>query len=158
MRLSKFLVTSLVLGLTAFVGCGGGGRPKPDTVNVSGQVTLDGKPLAAADVYFISPDGEFAAIATTNAEGKYTLVQGAVPGKNKVYISKLEGKEYTEEDVAAGMDAGQDEADMLDDVGSTRGGTSGPKQLVPEEFSDPEKTKLTFDVPEGGTDSADFRF
>ena len=33
----------------------------------------------------------------------------------------------------------------------------GAKELIPDIYSDPEKTKLTFEVPEGGTDQADFR-
>jgi hypothetical protein len=32
----------------------------------------------------------------------------------------------------------------------------GPQQVVPEHYSNPEKTKLTFQVPESGTDSANF--
>jgi len=139
--------------VVTILGCGDGGREKPDTVNVSGTVYLDGKPLADAEVNFVSEDGEFAAFGKTNAEGKYTLAQGAVPGKNKVYISKMEGEELDIElSEEEGMDAGQLEAMGMDTAGDI-----GPKELIAEEYSDPEKTKLEFEVPADGTDSADFR-
>lgn len=143
----RFVCCILVVILA---GCGGDGREKPDTVNVSGTVYLDGKPLADADVNFMNEEMNFASYGKTNAEGKYTLAQGAVPGLNKITISKIEGEDL-ELDPEEGMDAGQLEA-----MGAT-GKEMGPKQLVAEEYSDPEKSKLEFEVPADGTDSADFR-
>ncbi len=56
---------------------------------VAGTVTLGGKPLADAEVYFYTD--KFTGFGKTNAEGKYILAQGAAIGPNKVYISKIEG-------------------------------------------------------------------
>ena len=54
-----------------------------------------------------------------------------------------------------GMDAGQFEAAVAD--GGNDGMGDAPKQLVPAEFSDADKSKLKFNVPKGGTDKADFK-
>lgn len=138
------------------VGCGSAETDGPKTARVSGTVTLQGKPLAGANVYFSSE--KFSSYGKTNAEGRYELVQGAVPGKNKVYISKLETPEGVDSDPEAGLDLAQFQAA---DTGSENDPSGKKKPLltdeVPQEFSDPQKSKLTFDVPEGGTTSADFR-
>ncbi|NOX53831.1 MAG: carboxypeptidase regulatory-like domain-containing protein [Planctomycetes bacterium] len=146
-------------------GCGGGdGAGGPKTVDVSGTVFMDGKPLEGADVRFIGPDGKFIGYGRTDASGKYTLVQGAVPGTNKVYISKIEesetGGEFNYEEgvdpgqAAAAMQAMADPEDATDAVDVE---ALGQKELIPDIYSDPAKTKLTFQVPEGGTDSANFQ-
>lgn len=68
-------------------GCGGSDFPR--TAPVSGTVTLKGKPIEGAEVYFVHE--KLVAMATTDKDGHYELVQGAVPGENKVYFSKIEG-------------------------------------------------------------------
>jgi hypothetical protein len=83
----------LFLGLMmAACGCGGGSR----TVPVSGQVKLDGQPLADAHVFF-RPDSKEpypgpASYGKTDAQGRFTLrtvddQDGAVVGPHKVRIS-----------------------------------------------------------------------
>ncbi|HID22366.1 MAG TPA: carboxypeptidase regulatory-like domain-containing protein [Planctomycetaceae bacterium] len=157
---SKERIQVLTAGLAMLVvlGCAGSEQSSgPKTADVSGTVYLDGKPLAGADVHFVSPDGKFVGYGQTDSQGKYTLVQGAVPGKNKVFISKLEMGE-SELNPEEGIDPGQMEAAAAA-LGTGEAGAEegGPKQLIPEAYSDPEKTKLTFDVPEGGTSEAEFR-
>jgi hypothetical protein len=84
----------LVLSLA---GCGGGSH---ETAPVSGQVMLDGKPLANAMVMFVPEAGAGAkdpvpsAVGTTGDDGRYSLVlqsgakkTGAVVGKHKVMIT-----------------------------------------------------------------------
>jgi hypothetical protein len=114
-------------------GCGKGG---PKVVPVSGLVTMDGKPLANADVTFTpteagpanTPPAESS--ARTDGEGRYTLKtikdkrDGAVVGKHKVRISLIE-----------------------------RGGTIVNK--VPAEYN--KDTTLTCDVPAEGKKDADFK-
>jgi hypothetical protein len=128
-----------------FLGCvlliaGCGSSPVP----VTGQVKLNGKPLADADVAFI-PDKETAAagagagsVGKTDANGNFTLrmaqkdVPGAIPGKYTVKISLTKG-------------------------GGGEQSSANPKaaeQLLPAEYND--QTKLTFEVPSGGTSSANF--
>jgi len=144
----------LTLALLATAGCGGGGRDKPDTVNVSGTIYLDNKPLADALVTFSTE--EFAGTGRTNSEGKYTLAQGAVPGDNKVTVEKWEGG-GVELNPEEGMDEGQFEAMADPDMTGKKKVDVGPKQLIPLHYSDPKKSDLSFPVPDGGTDSADFR-
>ncbi|NOX55776.1 MAG: carboxypeptidase regulatory-like domain-containing protein [Planctomycetes bacterium] len=158
-RSREVLLTLAMAGATLVVlGCAGPEQPKgPETVDVSGTVLLDGKPLAGAEVYFISPDGKFVGFGETGSDGKYTLVQGAVPGKNKVYISKIEIDESElnpEEGIDPEQMAAAAEAGGGEEAGEEGGGS---KQLLPASYSDPEKTKLTFDVPAGGTSEADFQ-
>jgi hypothetical protein len=150
---------SFVVGgalILSLVGCGGdGGRQDPETVDVSGTVYLDEKPLANAEVNFVSPQGDFAAYGKTGPDGKFILVPGAVAGKNKVYISKIEGGQF-DLNAEEGMDAEQLKA-MNQSQPSRAKKPSGPQQVVPEEFSDPAKSQLMFEVPTDGTESADFR-
>jgi hypothetical protein len=126
------------------LACGCGGGVAYDVVPVSGKVTLDGQPLAGVDVSF-QPTGSRPGSAVpgstgiTDAQGNYKLTivgetekEGAVPGKHIVRLSKAAGG-------AADADAGYAEEES---------GTA-----LPPESAD---GSLTFDVPAGGTDKADF--
>jgi hypothetical protein len=130
----------LALLLTAAAGCGGEHKVAP----VSGRVTLDGQPLAGAHVGFqpIAAQGEVYAgggsYAFTDADGRYTLRMvesdrsGAVVGKHRVEI------------VVRNQD--------VDDLADRR--TKAPKATIPAKYN--RDSTLTFDVPSGGTDKADF--
>jgi hypothetical protein len=126
-----------LLLLLLLAGCGG---PHP-IAPVSGRVTLNGHPLAKAAVVFqpvpvqgdINPgpgSGGF-----TDADGRYTLTltgkdkSGAVIGKHRVRITLVP------------------ESNPNDD-------TSRPTKQLPGRYN--RDTKLEFDVPRGGTRSADF--
>ncbi|MBS0205018.1 MAG: hypothetical protein JSS49_19090 [Planctomycetes bacterium] len=145
-----------VLCCVVLVGCGReaqstkGSTPKAP---VSGTITLGGKPLEGAEVYFYTAG--FTGFAKTDAAGKYRLVQGAAIGANKVFISKLEGGSQnaapTDDPVMALNDPGQLEA--AQDANASR---SSAKQLIPPEFSSQATTKLEFDVPEKGAKDVDF--
>jgi hypothetical protein len=100
----------LVLGLA---GCGGGtpSLKAPPLVPVSGRVLLDGKPLEAAQVFFV-PKGATAgqlAYASTDSGGGFTLMYnnglaGCPVGDYVVQISKLmtpDGKPIPEGTTAA---------------------------------------------------------
>lgn len=138
------------------LGCGGGGGDGPKTARVSGTVTLQGKPLVGVNVYFSSE--KFSSYGKTNAEGHYELVQGAVPGNNKVYISKLELPEGVNTDPESGLDLAQFQAAAAGNENDPNGKKKASlTDVVPEEFSNPQKSKLTFPVPPEGTTSADFR-
>ena len=123
--------------------------------DVSGVVTLKGKPLADAEVFFISD--KYEGYGRTDDQGRYSLVRGAPVGECKVYITKTElkkmvgGIDLSEE----GMDEEQLRAMQEGYAGAAN--SDKDKPLLPPEFSDPEKTKLTFNVPPGGTDTADFK-
>jgi hypothetical protein len=122
----------LLLFPLLLLGCGKSG---PKVVPVSGQVTLDKKPLANADVTFSptepgpnnSPGLE--SLARTDAQGRYSLKviqdkrDGAVVGAHKVRISQMER------------------------------GTSLVNR-VPKAYN--QNTKLTFTVPAEGSTEANF--
>jgi hypothetical protein len=132
----------LSLPLLLLAGCGG----EPYKVApVSGRVTLNGQPLANASVTFspVATGGNLepgpGSYATTDTDGRYTLKiigkesRGAVVGKHKVRIALVE-----------------QERDPSDD----RPKRTTVKQL-PEKYN--AKTTLEVDVPDKGTDSADFQ-
>ncbi|MBO0697846.1 MAG: carboxypeptidase regulatory-like domain-containing protein [Zavarzinella sp.] len=116
----------------AVAGCGG------STGRVSGVVTLDGQPLEGATVSFspVSAGEVGGSTGKTDAKGRYTLrtvlgdSPGAAVGKHKVTISLY-----------------RENPNNPDQAG---------KELVPPRYSDPARTELTFDVPAGGTDKANF--
>jgi hypothetical protein len=148
--LRSWCVLLTVISLAA-AGCGGPSGPK--TVPVSGTVYLDDQPVVGVAVNFIS--AKHAGFGKTDSQGRYELVQGAVPGENKVTFSKMEGGKIAL-DPEAGVDEGQLEA-MAAAEGGSGAGPNAPRQLIPPDYTDPAKTPVTFTVPEGGTTSADFR-
>ena len=124
----------------ALLGAGCGGRPaSPKTVPVSGKITLDGKPLANADVSFTPLENKvegqppFASSGKTDEQGNYTLKldidgkDGAVPGSHRVRVS-------------------------IFDRGGDGKGLKG--QLIPSQYN--TESTLQFSVPDAGTTSADF--
>jgi hypothetical protein len=87
------LVTALALG---FAGCTKEQKSVVDLVPASGKVTLDGSPLAEAELEFIPEGGTRGqgGAALTNADGTYTAntpygEPGLAAGEYKVVISKL---------------------------------------------------------------------
>jgi hypothetical protein len=80
------LCSAVCLALAA--GCGGG----VTSATATGDVTLDGKPLAEAGVLFMPKGKGTTAIGTTDAAGKFQLFtpqhDGAQPGEYWVTISK----------------------------------------------------------------------
>lgn len=153
MRNSVLLGLLLVLSAS---GCGESVKPSRG-VPVSGKITLGGKPLADADVSFMNET--FVGFGKTDADGNYRLVQGAAPGKNKVFISKFEGGVAPkvagmELNPEAGIDEGQLAAAEMGAAGTKK--AAGPKQLVPADFSNPSTTKLNFDVGADGATGVDF--
>lgn len=91
-KLAWFLwLAALPLGVA---GCSQGDRP--ELGRVGGVITLNGKPLSGAIVWF-SPDTGRAATATTEEDGAYELmylhgVKGAKVGPNTVSISWPDGE------------------------------------------------------------------
>lgn len=152
-----YRVIVVLLTASFVVGCGGGGgRPKRKTIAVSGKVLLGGKPLADAGVYF-EADG-FTGYGKTNQQGEYRLAQGASPGLNKVFISKMEGgaAPAANDPTAALEDAEQMRAAAEGMGASGKRAPAPPKELVPADFSNPKTTKLTYDVPETPVTDANF--
>ncbi len=146
--------------LVYVAGCGGSSGPV--VADVSGVVTLDGQPLEGAEIKLISDKSM--GFGKTRAGGKYQLVQGVLPGKYKVVISKLDGKPV-EKQFSSGEtalnDPGQLEAiaaaQETDPKNAGKPRPKAPKELIAADFSDPNQTKLALDVPAAGTTSGDFK-
>lgn len=89
----KQFVFATMLAIGLLIGCGG--PEGPELAPVQGVVTLDGAPFEYAQVMFNPSDGQGrTALATTDAEGKYTLAytsksDGALLGPHSVTISKI---------------------------------------------------------------------
>lgn len=81
------------LFVPVFCGCGGGQES-----SVTGTVTLDGQPLAGANVSFIPADRGPLAYASTDANGNYEVKTGQQtglpPGKYKVTVIATKMPEY----------------------------------------------------------------
>jgi hypothetical protein len=123
-----------MLIISGMTGCGPG-DPVP-TAYVSGTVTLDGAPLADAEINFLGTG--YAGIAKTDAKGAFSMK--AEVGKNTVYFSKYEGE--VDPTMTMGMEGKS--AKYL------------PKQLVPKKYTT-DKSELKHDVPAGGQKGIEFK-
>ena len=130
----RFRACVLLIVSGFLVGCGGApaATPLPETVPVTGVITLDGQPIAAAAVTFI-PQGQTKGIecqGTTDEGGRYQLQQqhgaeGAPPGSYKVVISRL-----------------------LRGEGAGAGGIA--VESLPPRYSDVRVSQLTAVIPQAG--------
>lgn len=94
--------TWLLLSVLAVVGCGSDG---PELADVTGTVTLDGKPLQGARVTFAPESKGSPSYGMTDAEGNYSLMysrdeSGAMVAKHNVSI---ETEKLSAEDMAEGV-------------------------------------------------------
>lgn len=141
------------LALTLTAGCGGApdkfASKRPKTYPSSGSVKFNGLPVAGATVVFAPDPGgtsaSVAALALTDASGNFSLqayppLQGAVPGKYKVTITKTE----TPPPAPTGPNAHEAPP------------PPAPKALIPEKFADTSTSGLMADIPEGGRDDLHF--
>jgi hypothetical protein len=87
MIVSRIFAAFLLLSISACIGCGGA-----KVVPVSGQVKLDGKPLAECAVMFTPVARGPVANGSTDAEGRFQLAttnrSGAIAGEYFVTIVK----------------------------------------------------------------------
>ncbi len=81
----------MAVALLGLIGCGGGTQ---DLGTVSGTVTLDGEPLAGAEVVF-QPEAGRPSYGETDSQGRYRLMfafqqPGAQIGSHRVMISTFD--------------------------------------------------------------------
>lgn len=124
----------VLLGL--LVGCGG----RSDMAPVSGVVTVDGKPVAAAQVLFTSPNRR-PAVGETDAEGRYVLStheqgDGAAIGSYNVTVTARPTIQLS----AAGSVGPTTRRPVVQ---------HGPKSPVPLKYSDAANPLLTVEVKPG---------
>jgi hypothetical protein len=131
---------ALAVALAA-LGCGGGGK-----ATISGKVTYKGATLKAGRVTYAGSDKR-SLTSDIGEDGTYT-VAGVASGPAKIsvqtsYMKNIRGKSYkVPPDAPPGYSGGIDPALRAKYV------------LIPENYEDPEKSGLTFDV-KGGTQSHD---
>lgn len=86
------MVLAPVLICVLQAGCGNQKMVDPaESVDVSGTVTLNGKPLNYAEIIFISADGDSSVgpvLATSNKKGEYSASLNA-PREYKVSIDRM---------------------------------------------------------------------
>lgn len=145
-RVFTWASLACLAGLAA--GCGSSASAVK-TVPVAGTVYLDGKPLPGVSVVFISPGVEFVGMGTTGPDGKYRLTRslipgkhGAMPGTNQVHFAEA-------------VRNPSPEPPMIPPPSSSSPLPQGSS--LPARYCNPERPELTFDVPEQGTDTADFQ-
>jgi hypothetical protein len=142
--MNRLLLTSAVcLAGIGIIGCGSGTR----LGNVTGTVTLDGKPLEGVSVAFMPEQGGVAS-GVTDASGKYELThtdgKGAPVGKNKVAVTTIKKSASTVDMSQIPSDSPEYEKMMK------AGGADYAKQVkepIPEKYN--AKTELEFDVKSG---------
>jgi len=133
---STFVLVASLLTSFAAVGCGGGSDV--DLVKVSGTVTMNGEPVADAEVLFKPVAGGRLSHGKTDAEGHYTLEylpgqSGAIVGAHQVSVST-----YVEPDT----DSSDPEK------------LAGRKETIPAEFN--SRTTLAAELEPAGSTVLDF--
>jgi hypothetical protein len=148
MRLESAFRSYGFLLLIVMAGCSEYGQSAhiEKVVAVSGTVTYQGKPLESYRVVFMPTDGRRPASGVTDAAGKFVLGtnsadDGAPPGKNKVSFAWV-----APQTGVPGQEAIYDAPDKM----------PKPKVKIPDNYNDPEKSGITFEVPARGTSEAKF--
>lgn len=135
MKISGFLLFTMMVLCT---GCGSDSPnavKKEKTVPVTGQVLYQKKPISNASVTFIALDGKSTSRGTTDASGTFRLStyatdDGAPVGNFKVIVA-VSGAKEIEPGVLAPEPPG------------------GFKSPIPTIYANPSTTTLTADVKEG---------
>ncbi|MEW4490755.1 hypothetical protein AB1L42_21920 [Thalassoglobus sp. JC818] len=121
------------------IGCGGRGD-RPEMANVSGKLTLDGKPLPGYIVTFQPTSGRpSVSNMPTNAEGQYELW----------YTFKDKGAKVDKHKVTLAYSPISDEEAMA----AQSGNVSGSAKAVAEKYGTVTVTPLEFDVTENTTEA-----
>jgi len=146
----KVLSVAVACMALMVLGCGGSdkfAKDRPKTYRSSGSVKYKGAAVEGATVVFAPIDSASgaAASAMTNSDGNFSLetfppLKGAIPGSYKVSITKKEEPPPAP--------TGPDAHDQPP--------PPPPKFLIPEKYSDFEKSGLKADIPEGGREDLHF--
>ncbi len=158
-RVSQSICFVVTLSLVSVLG-GCKGSDKPDTVPVSGKVTLDGVPVEGASVMFRPEGPGRPGTAMTDANGMYSLSSygepndGAVPGVYTVAVIKIGGPGAS---ALAGSLPPPSDPNALSTISATPGTNSAEvpetEYFVPKKYTDPSTSGLKLTIPEDGSDS-----
>lgn len=143
-----FLQGCMLLVPFALVGCGS--SDLPDTVPVTGTVTMDGTPVDGATVNFLSEGGSIVSAGTTDASGKFSLttiigsqsVEGAVVGSHGVAVVKTDSAGQKIDDPKAYMEQMANSAVRTSDF--------KPKHVIPQKYGNPTQSQIKAQVTEAG--------
>lgn len=135
--------------LAVLVGCGGG-TDLPETVAVSGTVTLNGDPLEGAQISFMPASGKGrGAFATSAADGAFSAStfsngDGVIPGEYKVTIVKYSEPETDEAAQDVSMDSEEytgapEQIDYESEI----------KNLLPDTYENADRSGLKFEFKSG---------
>lgn len=135
MKPDPFLISCCICLLAA--GCGPG---RPATVPVRGAVTLDGKPVAGAQVMLMPQEGGRPAQGVTDDAGRFALEtfapgDGALPGRHAVTVT------------CRRVSGAAPDADGLE--GAVAPGGPKVEWIVPQRYSDPKTSGLSAEVAPG---------
>jgi hypothetical protein len=135
-------LAALVLAVQALAGCG---RP---TGSVSGKVILKGQPLTAGDVTFIGADQRVAS-SPIQPDGSYAIPQVAA-GKAQIGVTPPI-KVTTGMPRGMKMDGGKMGAPGAD-TAAPPPASAGKPPAIPDQYLDPTKSGLTYEVKPGPQD------
>jgi hypothetical protein len=176
LRLQCSLIATAIFTMSLVSGCGSGDGYK--LARISGVVKVDGKPVEGLRISFEPIGGTDRpypgpeSIGITDEEGHYTLATfsegskaGAVVGKCRVRIftlpsSQVEGKKDISDDRAADYDPIAEIKALKSQIRSAQSkktksaAASTATLVIPLKYND--QTTLEYDVPEAGSDSANF--
>jgi len=145
-----FACSGCFLVLVGYLGCSKRPSDRPETVPAVAVVTLDGTAVEGATVVFHGGPDQRGATGRTDSQGIAKMMtfdpgDGAIPGKYKVTIQKIEGPALT--------------TDVKDDAPPPPPHLAPPvpiKHLVPEKYAAPTTTELTADVVKGSKNEFTF--
>lgn len=152
MQLGHF---ALVLSAILVAGCGGENLNRPPVYKVSGKVTLQGSPVAGADITFVNKEANRSSFGRTNQAGEYQLStfganDGALEGKHDVAIMKIAPIAPT----AALPDVESQEYQPPGVGESTL--PEAPKSEIPEQYGNAATSGLLGIVNKDGENKIDF--
>ena len=145
-----FCIASISIAGVSLTGCSGGQAENPNWPKrcpASGTVTYQGKVIEGAEVTFTSRAGNSTGVGKTNSSGRFKLTthiegDGVVVGPQEVAIRRVNYVDKTPKDV-----------DL------SAGGVALPPEItwiIPEKYSNPNKSGQTANVTEAGPN--DFKF
>lgn len=146
--ISRLLLVSMLLVFLS--ACGTSVQSdRPATHPVSGTVTMNGQPVARANLSFQLADGSGSAAGVTDNQGRYELTtftagDGAVPGEYLVAITQFE-------EPPPGAGVPDDHPDYNPNLPEFV-----PKNLLPERYATAKSSGLKATVVEGPNTGVDF--
>jgi hypothetical protein len=120
------------------VGCSGS-RRTAEYADVSGRVLYKGKPVTGGRVGFVAVQGSFASTGTIDEQGNYKI--NAPVGEVRISVDNEMLKSAPPE--AARRGAGRPDAGDPNPI-------KGKYIQLPDKYTDPQKSGLTWTVPKGG--------